>query len=329
MNNRLSASSDRSSAETAEVASPLFSTDRLTGHNLTIGNLRSFAAVADTGSFPLAARRLGISPATVAAGLRTLETRLDARLIERGPPLTPTKLGQAFLVIARRLLDEVARTEADAARIARNQRGSVRLTAWASAMPLFLGDLLAAFRAAEPSVDVLPIDLDGQDGAAMLRAGIVDLALMPLTSDAARLETRQIGVTRVVALLPRDHLLARQPTIAWSQILAEPLFAMAISGRMGGITEQALLAWGHPIAHVERVSQAITLAGIVRARLGIGLLGSPTAQSIADPELAIRPLVEPEVARPLVVARLAGVRQPPSVGRLFDTIATAPLPMLR
>lgn len=336
MNRRRSTQDDRSSDAGSRVsgpdapdAAPSAPEGLPTSHALTITGLRGFAAVAQSGSFLLAARRLGTSPSTVAAGLRALESRLGARLIDRGPPLAPTKLGGEFLVIAGRLLDEVARTEAEAVRIARHERGSLRLIAWPSAMPLFLGELLAAFRAAEPEADVLPLDLGNQEGGAALRAGIADLALMPLTGDAVDLDTRPIGVTRIVTLLPSDHPLARQETIAWSQILDEPLFAMAVSGRMGAITEQALLDWGHPHRHVERVSQTITLAGIVRARLGLGLLGSPTARCVADPDLVARPLVEPEVARPLVVARLRDRRQSPVAGRLFDTIATASLPMLR
>ena len=60
--------------------------------------LAVFAEIVDAGSFAAAAKRLGISPSALSHAMRSLETRLDIRLLNRTTrSLAPTEAGQVLL----------------------------------------------------------------------------------------------------------------------------------------------------------------------------------------------------------------------------------------
>src|SRR6201987_1416206 len=70
--------------------------------------LTTFVAGAEQASFTNAARRLGLSTATLSQTVRALETRLGVRLLNRPTrSVTPTDAGERLLSELRPLLDGV------------------------------------------------------------------------------------------------------------------------------------------------------------------------------------------------------------------------------
>ena len=119
--------------------------------NLEIDLLRSFAAVADTGSFTSAAELVARSQSAVSVQVKRLEEIVGRRVFERTSrslALTPT--GQVLLGYARRILalnDESVRSLSGPAVV-----GEVRLGITEYFVPTELPALLARFTAAYPGV---------------------------------------------------------------------------------------------------------------------------------------------------------------------------------
>lgn len=122
---------------------------------VTEARLRSFVALADTGSVRAAAQRLVVTESAVSAAVAALARELEVTLVERdgrGVALTPA--GTVYAEYARRilgLLEEgrvAARGEKDPA------RGRLRLVAVTTAADQLLPALLAGFRARWPTVHV-------------------------------------------------------------------------------------------------------------------------------------------------------------------------------
>ncbi len=65
--------------------------------------IRTFLAVADTGSFTGAARKLGVSQPAVSSQISALEQLLGFSLFERGAVLRLTPSGETFRDYARRI----------------------------------------------------------------------------------------------------------------------------------------------------------------------------------------------------------------------------------
>ncbi|HZQ26369.1 MAG TPA: LysR substrate-binding domain-containing protein, partial [Acidimicrobiales bacterium] len=122
---------------------------------MTLTQLRTFLAVADTGSVRAAAERLVVSQPSVSAAVASLERELGVALIARqGRGLRLTSGGAAFAATLRSslgLLDQGVR----AARSGEDPgQGSVRLAAVTTAAERLLPRLLASFRRAHPGAGV-------------------------------------------------------------------------------------------------------------------------------------------------------------------------------
>jgi DNA-binding transcriptional LysR family regulator len=110
--------------------------------------LQTFLLTADSGSMAEAARKLNISPATVAQQIGSLETELGIKLVTRvGKAVRPTEAGYRVLDQSRRLLQELDKIKALANFGEIN--GQLRLgsinTALVSLMPQVLRQLLRTY----------------------------------------------------------------------------------------------------------------------------------------------------------------------------------------
>ena len=77
---------------------------------MSLDQIRSFVAVAEEGSMRRAAERLHISQPPLTRQIARLEDELGAKLFARTPRgMRVLDAGAAFLVHARRILDEVER----------------------------------------------------------------------------------------------------------------------------------------------------------------------------------------------------------------------------
>ena len=122
---------------------------------MTLSQLRTLLAVADTGSVRGAAERLVVSQPAVSGAIRALEKELGVTLVARqGRGLRMTAAGLAFAEGARRslgLLDASVRT---ARSLETPERGSVRLFSVTTAAEHVLLPLLTEFRRDHPDVEV-------------------------------------------------------------------------------------------------------------------------------------------------------------------------------
>jgi len=122
---------------------------------VTLNQLRTFLAVAETGSVRAAAQDLVVTQAAVSASLTALQKSLGVALLEPdGRGLRLTAAGQAYTGYVRRvlgLLDEAGRAAAAAAD---PERGELRIAAVTTAAEQILPGLLSGFRTRFPRLGV-------------------------------------------------------------------------------------------------------------------------------------------------------------------------------
>src|SRR5262245_36926163 len=148
--------------------------------NLDIDLLRSFTAVADTGSFTAAGERVARTQSAVSIQIKRLEEALDRRLFERtSRTLSLTAAGRTLLDYARRILDLNDET---VRRIAEPPvSGELRIGVTEYFVPAALPQILARFAAAYSGVRLevrmgLSLDLRKEFAAGRHDAVIVRLA---------------------------------------------------------------------------------------------------------------------------------------------------------
>jgi DNA-binding transcriptional LysR family regulator len=117
--------------------------------------LSAFVAVAEEASFTKAAKRLGLSTATLSGTVRSLEEQLGVRLLNRTTrSVAPTVAGERMLAQLRPLLDgfDAALESINAFRD--KPTGHLRLTAPAPVAKLALAPMLARFLAQYPEITI-------------------------------------------------------------------------------------------------------------------------------------------------------------------------------
>ncbi|MCI0370367.1 MAG: LysR family transcriptional regulator [candidate division NC10 bacterium] len=122
---------------------------------MTLGQLRTFVALADTGSGRAAANRLVVSQPAVSAAVAALQREVGVALVSReGRGLRLTEAGEIFAGYARRIIGLSDEAVAAAAGASEPGLGRLRLAAVTSAGEHLVPDLLAVFLARHPGADI-------------------------------------------------------------------------------------------------------------------------------------------------------------------------------
>ena len=125
--------------------------------------LAAFAVVADERSFTKAALRLGVSRSAISHSIRTLEERLQLRLLARTTrSVAPTEAGERLLSRLRPALHDIQASLAEAGELRAKPAGTVRLIAPPMAVAMNVWSRIAKFARDYPEV-VLDVTTEGDD----------------------------------------------------------------------------------------------------------------------------------------------------------------------
>lgn len=122
--------------------------------------LRAFATIVEQGNFARAASLLRMSPSSLSQTLRTLEERLDVRLLNRTTrSLSVTEAGERLLARFRPALLEMEAAVTDARNLRDSPAGTVRLQTPRGASATLIEPLLGSFFELYPDI-ILDITID-------------------------------------------------------------------------------------------------------------------------------------------------------------------------
>lgn len=209
-----------------------------------------FADVAREGSFSGAARRRGITPSSIARQIDALEAHLDAALFLRSTRvLTLTDAGQALLIRARRVLDELDDAQQEIASMKGEIRGVLRIACFPTFGKRYVIPVIAMMTERHPG---LRIELDLTERMADPVAERLDAVirigdLADSTLIATRIATQRrvvcaspaylarLGVPATPADLASHRLLDKlhgADLLGWADILGAPMPAQTSAAVM-------------------------------------------------------------------------------------------------
>ncbi|MFE5374395.1 LysR family transcriptional regulator [Streptomyces mirabilis] len=188
--------------------------------DLDLRKLRYFVTVADRLHFGRAADELHIAQPVLSRQIRALEQDLGASLFTRdrhGVELTDA--GRQLLADAGPLL---ASTHAVRRRVSAAARGRPRLmVGFRAGIPVI--PAARAFEDRHPDVVVDVQRIEGDDQAAMLLDGRIDVGYVRLPIDEAGLRVTPLYTEPRVAVLPAGHRLAGKEEVTEADLAGEPL----------------------------------------------------------------------------------------------------------
>jgi DNA-binding transcriptional LysR family regulator len=286
-------------------------------------DLEAFVAIAETGSFTVAAQRLLLSQPTVSARIASLESALDARLFDRGSDrahLTPA--GKVLHEQARRLL----RAREDAVKAVDDFLGRLHgpLLIGGSTIPgsYLLPALLAELRVEHPGLRIVLAVEDTDKMLAALRQGDIELCVVGREVEEAGLDTSVVGRDEVV-LVATPGLAERTGTTQHSGLEILKGLPLVLREVGSGTRASALAALERAGADVSGLRIALEIGSNAAAReaalAGVGaafLSRLAVEREIREGELVVLPVAGAALSRPLVLVTRSGRTLSPGAAAL-------------
>ena len=292
---------------------------------MNLEQLRSFIEVAQHGNFTRASERLHLAQPSLSRQIAALEHDLGAQLFRRARGgSTLTVAGESLLPLARRMLADADSVRRELGELAGLERGRVRLGATPTLCISLVAEVLMAFHAQYPAIE-LHLSEQGSRGLLdELAGGELDLALIT-TSDAA-----STGRFTVTPLLVEELVVisaASAPpitvgrTIALSEVATLPQIVFSPTYDLRSTTDTAFRSAGlSPDVVLEGVEMDALLRFVER---GLGIAIVPAMVLIDRPGLRSVRLAAPALERTISIARPADVAPTAAVEVMRRTIGAS------
>ncbi|EJL23711.1 LysR family transcriptional regulator [Novosphingobium sp. AP12] len=237
--------------------------------------LRYFLAVAETGSFSRAAKRVSVTQPTLSSGIAKLERELGARLFDRdrgrtagqGVALTPA--GSRFLVRARRIAAEYEHALVELSEV--TDPTLLRIGVLNTIPTPWIEAWLALHRALGSGETLEILDGTERDIADRLERGRIDMALTAVRPHHARFHPEVLARERYMMVLPPDHPLAGESEVEAEQLARDRMALRRHCEALPEINRFFVERGVRPRFVLKTTSDERVLA-VVRSGAGVGMM---------------------------------------------------------
>ena len=279
----------------------------------TLRQLTYFRAVADHGGIASAARALNISQPSIAQALEKLEHVTGLILFERhhARGLTLTLQGRLFLRHASELEEQAEQVQREAAALAAEAAGEIRLGVFWTLSPFYAAGLIRGFERVVPGVSVQQQEMSLADLADSLRQGRIDLALTyDRGGNPEGLSFVELAALRPMVVLAADHPLAGRRAVDLADLAGEPY--VMLDGPGSRAYFEGLLAELGIFPRVAYVSTSLeTVRSAVAAGFGFTLLvmRPPSPMTYDGRQVKTVPIINDVRPLRIVLAARSGAHQ--------------------
>jgi len=281
---------------------------------VSFNQLRSFHAVALTGSVTAAAKLLHVGQPTVTTQFRQLESTYKVELALRLPTgvrLTP--MGQQLF----RLTETLFHVQAEAVDLLNGEEGRLHGTLrLGSVAPDYVMHVLAGFAAEHPEVKV---DLTLNDSTTIAQK-IADCELDVAIVGSLGLDSRFLSVPfsrqKIVVVAPADKRWSRRSSIGLHELGAARLVMRKGGSASRQVLEAAFKDAGVTAAVTLEVDREGALAAV---RAGLGLTVATTAEAIDDDRLKVLRIDDVDLHTDAIVICLAMRQKVPLVAAFLES----------
>ena len=182
---------------------------------LRIDEIRSFVAVAETGSFSAAARNLKRAQSVVSMHIACFEAELGYKLFDRTPKPVLTAQGRELLVGAKRVLVEADRLQNRALTLNDTQTPSIYMGIDLVLEAPVMIDLLRLFAKSFPSVRLQIENISGSEAKWFFTKTAMNLALVFSSDPSLESDEYILGHSPLSIVVAKNHPLAAidRPTV--------------------------------------------------------------------------------------------------------------------
>ncbi len=183
-------------------------------------DLRLMVHIADANSMTKGADLSHISLPAASTRIKNLEEGIGAKLLYRtsqGVTLTPP--GQALVMHARAVLEQLEQLRGDLQEYASGVKGHLRVLANTTALGEFLPPVLRSYLLTHPDVNIDLRERLSHDIVRAVSEGQTDIGIVAGMVRTENLETIPYRSDRLVLVVPSSHALAQRPVIDFAGTL--------------------------------------------------------------------------------------------------------------
>ncbi len=250
---------------------------------MQIPQIKAFLAVAESGSFSVAAETLHITQPAVSKRIRQLEISVKSDLFDRiGKRSILTPNGRAFKPHAERILQELNAYRSELARQLDEPSGSLTLATSHHIGLHRLPQVLRNFKIRYPLVELDLHFMDSEDACTAIANNELELAVVTLPELAdEKLSLEPVWIDSLQVVMATDHPLARYRNILPRQLLEHP----AILPSLGTFTRRIIDRFFAEISEQPKIILETNYLETIKVMVSANLGWSILPQSMVDSSL--------------------------------------------
>jgi DNA-binding transcriptional LysR family regulator len=257
---------------------------------MDIRHLAALRAIAETGSFHAAAKRLYRTQSAISHQIKTLEVELGETLILRSKPrVVLSEAGRRVLLSSERILAEVEAMRKSFSRPPAGEiTGELRIAASTLGIVYLYGDLIGDFIFQHPRIEVkVTATESGVEGERHVIARTADAAFTAFFSPSPKFRTIVLGSAEHVVIAAPSHPLAKFDAVPVS-LLRQHRFVRYQAGAGSRLMSDRLFlpGGGYPPIVAES-NDTEFIKRIIRLGLGLALVPNVTITAEKDRDLRI------------------------------------------
>jgi DNA-binding transcriptional LysR family regulator len=288
--------------------------------NVSLPQLKAFAAVARQKSFTKAAAELGLTQSAISRSVRELEEEIDQRLFDRTTrQVELTDAGEHLSQRICHLIEEVEQTLRESHGNGKPSHGVVQIATDPVLSSMALPAWLAGCRKAWPGIGITLRDKAQECVLQSVRSGEVDfgIAADPVAGDDLYCEP--LCMDSYCAVLPAEHPLAVRDVIGWGDLNDAAVMALDQHCGLQTGVEKALATYHVRVGSMQLLGHFTTILGMAALGQGVGIVPSRTMTNGLVAGAVMRPL-QPQVTCTVKLVRRKSRSLKPNAAAIWDAL---------
>ncbi len=290
-------------------------------NNVSLRQLRGFAAVAELGSFAAAARHLHITQSALSESIKQLEEALCVRLLDRTTRTVGlTGPGAVFLQEVQMALGSLEQGMRRLGELSSLAAAEVRVVAAPSVLAAVVMPCLPALRAAYPGLRVVLHEEGGDAVVRWVREGAADFGVGGWHEAAHSLSAQPLLVDVMgVLALPDDPLLGRED-LSLSHLAERDVVGYTTDTAIHAILSTCDVLPASVREPVLRVSNTVLVQQAIGLGMGVAVVPALIARHPSLQGLGFRPFATPRLTRQVMVFQRPRRSLSPAAAVVLDAL---------
>ncbi len=293
------------------------------GARISLRHLRCFVAVAETGSFTVAAGRLFQTQSSLTATIKQLEEAAELKLFDRTTRRVElTKDAKWFKVVADRVLRDFDNAIADLQAVSKSQRGHIRIAAAPSMVSHVLAPVLLALRQSYPNISISVLDAGSDKIERAVLNGEMDFGISSRLNKFPDLDYVPILTDPFGVIFQQDHPLSQyKGDLEWGDLKAFDYIGLTSDTGIGAVLENyPELGLRDRGDAYDRASSTTSLYALLKLGGKISVLPSLAAHTDALVGFQFRELHNPRISREICLITRHLRSMSPNTQRILDIL---------